>query len=145
MLNGQNGENGVIAPLLAETEPSQKPENVKKTAFWSPIKLSLISFALEIRVRLKTVTLKSVLNGLSGESGAIVMLTVTAVSAREHVIAQMPPSLGYIFPKFLVILRIFYYFLNKSNTKFYPILAPYISPNDDAKTYGSRGPYLRWY
>ena len=97
MLNGRNGEHGVIAPLLAETEPSQKPENVKKTAFWSPIKLSLISFALEIRVRLKTVTLKSVLNGPSGESGAIVMLTVTAVSAREHVIAQMPPSLGYIF------------------------------------------------
>ena len=108
MLNGLNGELGVIAPLLAETEPSQKPENVKKTAFWSPIKLSSISFALEIPAKLKTVTLKSVLNGLSGESGAIVTLTVTAVSAREHVIAQMPPSLGYIFPKFLVILMFFF-------------------------------------
>lgn len=117
VLNGQNGENGVIAPLLAETELSQKPENVKKTAFWSPIKQSSISFALEIPAKLKTVTLKSVLNGLSGESGVIVMLTVTAVSARELVIAQMPPSLGYIFPKFLVILRIFLLFLEEINTQ----------------------------
>ena len=108
MLNGRNGENGVIAPLLAETEPSQKPENVKKTVFWSPIKLSSISFVLEIPAKLKTVTLKSVLNGLSGESGAIVMLTVTVVSARELVIAQMPPSLGYIFSTFLVILSVFF-------------------------------------